>query len=90
MRRRAPFLPRRWCELPGAKESAIVIASKESLAIWWLLARQAIASDLRLGVRKDGKKFVECGGTPVNDPETKLPDFSAFDAAIASLPREPQ
>ena len=68
---------------------------KESLAIRWLLARQAIASELRLGVRKDGEKFeahawVECGGTPLNDPETKLPDFAAFDAAVASLPREPQ
>ena len=30
---------------------------KESMAIWWLLARQGIASDLRLGVRKDGEKF---------------------------------
>jgi hypothetical protein len=68
---------------------------KESMAIWWLLARQAIASELRLGVHKDGEKFeahawVECGGTPLNDPDTKLPDFAAFDTAIASLPREPQ
>lgn len=36
-----------------------------SLALWWLLARQGIASDLRVGVRKDGEKFeahawVEC------------------------------
>ena len=68
---------------------------KESLAIWWLLARQSIASDLRLGVRKDGEKFethawVECGGTPLNDPDTKLPDFATFDVAVASLPHGPQ
>jgi hypothetical protein len=66
---------------------------KESLAIWWLLARQGIASDLRLGVRKDGEKieahaWVECGGAPLNDTETKLPHFAAFDAAVASLPPE--
>ena len=68
---------------------------KESMAIWWLRARQAIASELRLGVHKDGEKFeahawVECGGTPLNDPDTKLPEFAAFDIAVASLPREPQ
>jgi len=28
-----------------------------SLALWWLLARQSIASDLRVGVRKDEEKF---------------------------------
>jgi Transglutaminase-like superfamily len=38
-----------------------------SLVLWWLLARQGIASDLRVGIRKDGEKFeahawVECGG----------------------------
>jgi len=69
---------------------------KEWLAIWWLLPREGIASDLRLGVRKDGEKFeahawAECGATtPLNDPETKLPHFAAFDAAVASLPPEPQ
>jgi len=66
---------------------------KESLAIWWLLARQGIACDLRLGVRKDGEKFqahawVECGGTPLNDKETQLPHFEAFDATVASLSPE--
>jgi len=66
---------------------------KESLAIWWLLARQGIACDLRLGVRKDGEKFeahawVECGGAPLNDTETELPYFEAFDATVASLPPE--
>jgi Transglutaminase-like superfamily len=68
---------------------------KESIAVWWLLAREAIASELHLGVHKDGEKFeahawVECGGTPLNDPDTKLPDFAAFDTAVASLPREPR
>jgi hypothetical protein len=30
---------------------------KESLALWWLLARQGIASDLCVEVRKDGESF---------------------------------
>jgi hypothetical protein len=68
---------------------------KESLAVWWLLARQGIASDLRVGVRKDGEKFdahawIECGGAALNEPETSHQHFRAFDAALATLPPEPQ
>ncbi|MGH9741067.1 MAG: lasso peptide biosynthesis B2 protein [Candidatus Acidiferrum sp.] len=68
---------------------------KESLALWWLLGRQGVASDLRVGVRKDREKFeahawVECGGAVLNDPETMLPYFAAFDEALASLPPEPR
>jgi hypothetical protein len=66
-----------------------------SLALWWLLARQGIASDLRVGVRKAGEKFeahawVECGGVPLNEPEANHEQFAAFDAALASLPPEPR
>ena len=66
-----------------------------SLALWWLLAGQGIASDLRVGVRKDGEKFdahawVECGGVALNEPESRHQHFRAFDAALASLPPEPQ
>jgi hypothetical protein len=68
---------------------------KASLALWWLLARQGIASDLRVGVLKDGEKFdahawVECGGAALNEPETRHQHFRAFDAALASLPPESQ
>jgi Transglutaminase-like superfamily len=68
---------------------------KVSLAFWWLLARQGIASDLRVGVRKDGAKFeahawVECVGVALHDPGTKHPHYAAFDAALASLPLEPR
>jgi hypothetical protein len=64
-----------------------------SLALWWLLAPQGIASDLRVGVHKDGGKFeahawVECGGVALTDPEMELPDFAVFDAALASFPPE--
>ena len=66
-----------------------------SLALWWLLARQGIASDLRVGIRKDEEKFeahawVECGGATLNDPEVKHHHYDAFDAALASLPPEPR
>jgi hypothetical protein len=65
---------------------------KIALAIWWLLARQGIACDLRVGVRKDGEKFeahawIECGGVVLSDPESRH-DYAAFDAALASFPRE--
>ncbi len=65
-----------------------------SLALWWLLARQGIASDLRVGIRRDGETFeahawVECGGATLNEPEMNHRHFAAFDAALASLPPEP-
>jgi hypothetical protein len=68
---------------------------KVSLALWWLLARQGTASDLRVGVRKYGEKFeahawVECGGGALNQPGTNYQHFAAFDAALASLPPELQ
>jgi hypothetical protein len=61
-----------------------------SLALWWLLARQGISSDLRVGVRKEGERFeahawVECGGATLNELETEHQHFAAFDEAHASL-----
>ncbi len=66
-----------------------------SLVLWWLLARQGIASDLRVGIRKDGETFeahawVECGGATMNGTATPHHHFAAFDTALASLPPEPQ
>jgi len=62
-----------------------------SLVLWWLLARQGIASDLRVGIRKSGENFeahawVEFGGTSLNEPETDHHHYVAFDEALASLP----
>jgi hypothetical protein len=67
----------------------------ESLALWWLLGRQGVRSDLRIGVRKDGEKFeahawVERDGVALNEPEAEHQHFAAFDAALASLPPEPR
>ena len=63
----------------------------ESLALWWLLGREGIASDLRVGIRKDGEKFeahawVEHEGKALNEPEATHLHYAAFDAALASLP----
>jgi Transglutaminase-like superfamily len=66
---------------------------ERSLVLWWLLARQGIASDLRVGIRKDGETFeahawVECGGNSLNETETDHRHYAAFDSALASLPPE--
>lgn len=67
----------------------------ESLAIWWLLGRQGIRSELKVGVRKEGEKFeahawVERDGMALNEPEARHQHYAAFDAALASLPPEPR
>jgi hypothetical protein len=65
----------------------------ESLALWWLLGRQGIASELKVGVRKESGKFeahawVQRDGAALNEPEAKHQHYAAFDAALASLPPE--
>jgi hypothetical protein len=56
---------------------------ERSLALWWLLARQGIAAQLRIGVRKDGEKFaahawVEHEGVAVGEPEDTHIHYTAF------------
>lgn len=68
---------------------------QESLALWWLLGRHGIPSELRVGVRKQAAKFeahswVECGGVALNEPEAMHEHYAAFDSALASLSSEPQ
>ena len=58
---------------------------QESLTIWWLLARQGISSDLRIGVRKQGEvleahAWVEREGVALNEPEARHTHYAAFDA----------
>jgi hypothetical protein len=64
---------------------------EESLALWWLLGRQGIASELRIGVRKESEKFeahawVERHGVALNEPEALHEHYAAFDAALSSTP----
>ena len=68
---------------------------EESLALWWLLGRQGIASELRIGVRKHDEKFeahawVERDGVAVNEPEALHEHYAAFDAALSSTSPGPR
>ena len=45
----------------------------DALTLWWLLRRQGIVSDIRIGVRKDAgaldaHAWVECGGLALDEP----------------------
>jgi hypothetical protein len=65
----------------------------KSLTLWWLLARQGITSQLRIGIRKEVEMFeahawVERGGIALNEPEEHHHHYAAFDAAFSSLPEE--
>lgn len=65
----------------------------KSLTLWWLLGRQGIPSELRVGVRKESGNleahaWVEREGIALNEPEERHRHYAAFDAALASLPEE--
>jgi Transglutaminase-like superfamily len=56
---------------------------EQSLALWWLLGRQGIASSVRIGTRKTDQKFeahawVECDGVALNEPEESHKHYAAF------------
>jgi|ERR1700722_12581481 len=56
---------------------------EQSLALWWLLGRQGIASSVRIGTRKNAEKFeahawVERDGVALNEPEEAHKHYAAF------------
>ena len=62
----------------------------KSLTLWWLLGRQGIASELRIGIRKDNEKleahaWIERDGAALNEPEEHHRHYAAFDAAFSSM-----
>lgn len=71
--------------LAAARRCPLTISCLErSLALWWLLARRGIVSQLRIGARKDGSKFeahawVERNGAAVGDPEGTHLHYAAFE-----------
>jgi len=72
-----------------------VTCLQESLALWWLLARQGLLCEVRVGVRTHADKFeahawVEHAGVALNEPEALHAHYAAFDAALASVPLEPR
>jgi hypothetical protein len=63
---------------------------EQSLALWWLLGRQGIASMVRIGTRKSEEKFeahawVERDGVALNEPEEAHKHYAAFDEAFPVL-----
>ncbi|HTG29224.1 MAG TPA: lasso peptide biosynthesis B2 protein [Methylomirabilota bacterium] len=63
---------------------------EQSLALWWLLGRQGIASSVRIGTRKTDQKFeahgwVECDGVALNEPEEAHKHYAAFEEAFPML-----
>jgi hypothetical protein len=64
----------------------------KSLALWWLLHRQGIGSDLRIGVipkegRLEAHAWVEFQGVPLNDQDDVHERFAPFHETIT--PPEP-
>ncbi len=57
-----------------------------AITLWWLLRRQEIDSNLRIGTRKeagqiDAHAWVECAGIIINDDQAKA--YQAFDYSFA-------
>jgi hypothetical protein len=66
---------------------------EESLVLWYLLGRQGIASQLRIGIRKEDGKFgahawVERNGEALNQPDAHHRHYAAFDASFSTQPTE--
>ena len=62
----------------------------QSLAVWWLLGRRGMASELRIGVRKEANRFeahawVEYEGTVLNDQGDVPHRFAPFAQIDARL-----
>jgi hypothetical protein len=56
---------------------------ERSLSLWWLLARQGLATQFRIGVRKDCEKFtahawVEREGVAIGEPDAFHLHYAAF------------
>ncbi len=68
---------------------------EQSVVLWWLLRRQGISSDLRIGVRKSGDgmaahAWVEFAGAVLNDAQDVHQHYAAFDRAIVAAEVEPR
>jgi hypothetical protein len=63
---------------------------ERSLALQWMLRRRGIATDLRIGARKESELFeahawIELDGVVLNDPEEGHLHFAPFKGEIAAL-----
>ena len=60
---------------------------EKSLTLWWLLRREGIVSNVRIGARKASGKFeahawVERDGAALNEPGAAHRHYATFDAAF--------
>jgi hypothetical protein len=65
----------------------------ESLTLWYLLQKQNVPANLRIGVRKSSERFeahawVEYDGDALNQAEEQHQHYAAFDSEFADLPGE--
>jgi hypothetical protein len=78
--------------LAAARNSPVPCTCLErSLSLWWLLARQGIATRFRIGVRKDGEKFtahawVERDGVAIDEPDGSHLHYAAFAEELSGEP----
>jgi len=66
----------------------------ESLALWYLLQKQGVSANLRIGVRKTADEFeahawVEYAGAALNQPDERHRHYAAFDRGFSDLPGDP-
>jgi len=64
---------------------------ERSLSLWWLLARQGVATQFRIGVRKDGEKFtahawVERESVAIGEPDASHLHYAAFAEELSGEP----
>lgn len=60
---------------------------EQSLALWWLLGRQGIASSVRIGAQKPAGRFqahawVECDGVALSGGDEPHEHYAAFDTTF--------
>jgi len=65
----------------------------QSLVLWWLLRQEGIASELRIGVRKQARRFqahawVERSGVVLNDSDEVHKHYAPFDRSIVPAQAE--
>lgn len=63
-----------------------------SLVLWWLLARQGLAAELRIGARKNGDAleahaWVELNGVVLGEEDDPHAHYAAFDGPVVAPPR---
>jgi hypothetical protein len=63
---------------------------EKSLVLWWQLGRRGIASELRIGARKEAGRFkahawIEMGNVVLNDSGETHMHYAPFDGSILTL-----